>query len=67
MNALRVVLCVVQVVPLPDDTYGLALMALDRTFNPRGQAPGLIDQHLRASPYATSPAKHAQVFNTACK
>lgn len=51
---------------LPEDTYGLALYALDRSFSP-STAPATIDFQLQASPFATSRAKHAQIFNTAKK
>ncbi|GFR47601.1 hypothetical protein Agub_g9336 [Astrephomene gubernaculifera] len=56
-----------QVVNLPEDTYGLALRALDASFNgPRQRlATGSLDLHLATSPFATSRAKHAQIFNTA--
>lgn len=56
-------------VSLPDDTYGLALYALDHTYNwprqPNGAA--MADFRLDTTPFATSRAKHAQVFNTARK
>ncbi|GIL79995.1 hypothetical protein Vretifemale_9220, partial [Volvox reticuliferus] len=56
-----------QVVNLPEDTYGMALRALDRTFNTGGLPVGAIDQNIHTSPYATSRAKRAQIFNTAHK
>ncbi|GLC41996.1 hypothetical protein PLESTF_000109100 [Pleodorina starrii] len=61
-----------QVVNLPEDSYGLALRALDRTFNSEagarsGQPPGVLDGYLHTTPFATSRAKRAQIFNTAHK
>ena len=56
-----------QVVNLPDDTYALALRALDGTFSAKQQTNCAVDFNLWTSPFATSRAKHAQVFNTAKK
>ncbi|KAG2488932.1 hypothetical protein HYH03_012553 [Edaphochlamys debaryana] len=57
-----------QVINLPQDTYGLALRALDANYNPGGnRQPGFADVRLHTSPYATSRAKHAQIFNAAKK
>ncbi|KXZ54297.1 hypothetical protein GPECTOR_5g383 [Gonium pectorale] len=56
-----------QVVHLPDDLYGIALGALDRAFGGRRRPAGLLDLQLHTSPFATSRAKHAQIFNTAHK
>ncbi|PNG99383.1 hypothetical protein TSOC_014841, partial [Tetrabaena socialis] len=57
-----------QVVDLPHDTYGLALMALDRTFNGSYRRTAKsTDFNLGTTPFATSKAKHAQIFNTAHK
>ncbi|GLI71271.1 hypothetical protein VaNZ11_016393 [Volvox africanus] len=56
-----------QVVNLPEDTYGMALRALDRTFNTGGLPVGAIDQNIHTSPYTTSRVKRAQIFNTAHK
>eukprot|EP00798_Chlamydomonas_sp_ICE-L_P005070 gene5068-34865_t len=46
-----------QVNQLPDDAYGLALYALDRSHNKNTPA-GMLDHNLRSSPYTTSRAKH---------
>ncbi|KAG2437364.1 hypothetical protein HXX76_006019 [Chlamydomonas incerta] len=56
-----------QVVNLPEDTYALALRALDSTFSAKQQTNCAVDFNLWTSPFATSRAKHAQVFNTAKK
>ncbi|KAG2453136.1 hypothetical protein HYH02_002462 [Chlamydomonas schloesseri] len=56
-----------QVVNLPEDTYALALKALDATFSAKQQTNCAVDFNLWTSPFATSRAKHAQVFNTAKK
>uniref|UniRef100_A0A6U0Z7P2 Uncharacterized protein n=1 Tax=Polytomella parva TaxID=51329 RepID=A0A6U0Z7P2_9CHLO len=55
-----------QVLSLPDDTYGLALYALDRTFAPH-RPFNTHDFNLHSSPFASSKLKHAQIFNTACQ
>ena len=50
---------------IPQDSYSLALYALDRSFNPRPRGLPHLDFNLKSSPYTTSKDKHHAIYRTA--